>query len=96
MIRWLLLALLVWAVWRLVNRPRMASKDGQRRPVVWDPHAVLGIARGASADEISRAYREQMKLYHPDRVAELGPELQRVAHERTLAIQRAYEDLTGA
>jgi DnaJ-domain-containing protein 1 len=32
-----------------------------------------------------------MKRYHPDRVADLGPELLRVAHERTVAIQRAYD-----
>jgi hypothetical protein len=59
----------------------------------WDPYAVLGIARGASADEISRAYRQQMKLYHPDRVADLGAELQEVAHRRSVDIQRAYEEI---
>ena len=58
-----------------------------------DPYSVLGIPHGASPDEITRAYREQMKRYHPDRVAGLGEELQRVAHEKTVAIQRAYEAL---
>jgi uncharacterized membrane protein YkvA (DUF1232 family) len=62
-------------------------------PPAWDPYAVLGIARGATADEISRAYRAQMKLYHPDRVADLGPELQEVAHRKAIDIQRAYEEL---
>src|SRR5262245_45419148 len=60
-----------------------------------DPYEILGIARTASAEEITRAYREQMKRYHPDRVADLGPDLQRVAHERTVAIQRAYEQIGG-
>lgn len=60
-----------------------------------DPYEILGVARTASTDEITRAYREQMKRYHPDRVADLGPELQRVAHERTVAIQRAYEQIGG-
>jgi len=59
----------------------------------WDPWAVLGLARGASADEIARAYRAQMKLYHPDRVADLGEELRDVAHRKALEIQRAYEEL---
>ena len=41
-----------------------------------------------------RAYREQLKLYHPDRVADLGPELQQVAHQKTVELQRAYAELT--
>ncbi len=59
----------------------------------WDPYAVLGISRGASAEEVQRAYREQMRLYHPDRVAGLGAEIQEVAHRRTLEIRRAYDEL---
>jgi uncharacterized membrane protein YkvA (DUF1232 family) len=60
----------------------------------WDPYAVLGVPRGASADEVTRAYRAQMKLYHPDRVADLGPELQEVAHRKSIEIQRAYAELS--
>jgi uncharacterized membrane protein YkvA (DUF1232 family) len=63
---------------------------------VWDPYAVRGVARGATAEEISRAYRTQMKLYHPDRVADLGVELQQVAHRKALEIQRAYDELGPA
>ncbi|HEY8516095.1 MAG TPA: J domain-containing protein [Candidatus Binatia bacterium] len=60
----------------------------------WDPYAVLGVARDASAEEIARAYREQMKLYHPDRVAGLGRELQELAHRKAVEIQRAYAELS--
>jgi uncharacterized membrane protein YkvA (DUF1232 family) len=59
----------------------------------WDPYAVLGVTRGASADEITRAYREQMRLYHPDRVAHLGEELRQLAHRKALEIQRAYAEI---
>ncbi len=62
----------------------------------WNPWAVLGVHHGASAGEIRDAYRAQMKLYHPDRVADLGPELQAVAHRKALDIQRAYEELGRA
>jgi DnaJ-class molecular chaperone len=55
---------------------------------------VLGVPRGASRDEIARAYREQLKRYHPDRVADLGPELQQVAHRKTVDLQRAYAELS--
>ena len=59
----------------------------------FDPYEVLGIERGASQDDIRRAYHEQLRRYHPDRVDGLGDELQRVAHARTLDIRRAYDAL---
>ncbi len=68
--------------------PRPAPAGG------WDPWGVLGVPRGASRDQIAQAYREQIKRYHPDRVADLGPELQHVAHQKTVELQRAYAELT--
>lgn len=59
-----------------------------------DPHAVLGIGAGASAEEIRKAYRERMKEYHPDKVAHLGKELQDLALEKSQQIQRAYQQLS--
>jgi len=56
-----------------------------------DPFEVLGVEPDASDQEIKRAYKEQMKLNHPDRVAHLSPAIRKVAEEQTLAIQRAYE-----
>jgi hypothetical protein len=32
-----------------------------------DPHAVLGVAPGASPDEVTAAYRRLAKAHHPDR-----------------------------
>ncbi len=52
---------------------------------------VLGVHRDASATELGRAYRERMKEYHPDRVADLGPELRELAHRKTVEIQRAWD-----
>ena len=43
------------------------------RPV--DPHAVLGIAPGADAEAIQRAWRELAKRHHPDRAGSAGGEL---------------------
>jgi DnaJ-domain-containing protein 1 len=90
-IRWLLLLVLAFVLWRLL-RGALAPRAARPR-VAWDPYAVLGVPRGASPDEIARVYREQMKRYHPDRVADLGPELQEVAHQKVLDIRRAYEEL---
>ncbi len=75
------------------NAAEAASPGGRRAEHSADPYEVLGVARGATQEEINRAFREQMKQYHPDRVAGLGEELQRLAHEKAVEIQRAYEAL---
>lgn len=61
----------------------------------WDPYQVLEIGPEATVEEITRAYRTQMKRFHPDRVEGLGDELREVAHRRTREIQRAYDELRG-
>ena len=58
-----------------------------------DPYAVLGISRQAGQKEIQAAYRERMHEYHPDKVAHLGEDLQKLAHQRSLEIQQAYQRL---
>ncbi len=59
----------------------------------FDPYAVLGVARGATQQEILAAYRIEAARYHPDKVNHLGEELQKMAHEKMLGIQKAYEML---
>ena len=75
------------------SRTSAADTEDATANAAWDPHAVLGVTRGASAEEITRAYREQMKRYHPDRVAHLGEELRQLAHRKALEIQRAYAEI---
>ena len=71
------------------NRQARSSTDPNRE----NYYQLLNIPYSANPAQITRAYREQMKRYHPDRVADLGTELQQVAHQKTLDIQRAYEEL---
>ena len=58
-----------------------------------DPHETLGVERGASQEDIKRAYRELVNKYHPDKVAHLGEEFQKLAEMRFKEIQQAYQVL---
>ena len=53
-----------------------------------DPWRTLGLAPGATQDEIRRAYRRLAKVNHPDAAGD-------AALPRFLAIQAAYEQLAG-
>jgi len=86
-----LVVVVLWIARRLPARD--AARHVPRRG--WDPYAVLGVTSGASADELARAYREQMKRYHPDRVADMPREFQELAHQKAIEIQRAYAELGG-
>lgn len=58
-----------------------------------DYYAVLGLSPTNCLTEIRKGYSDMVKLYHPDRVHSLGPELQDLAKQKTVAINRAYEEL---
>lgn len=53
-----------------------------------DYYQTLGLARGASDDEIKRAYRRQALRYHPDKNKEPG------AEEKFKEIAEAYDVLS--
>lgn len=95
MIRWLLLLAVAFLVSRAVRRLLAPGQvAGKKVSAAWDPYAELGVPPGASRDAITRAYHEQLKRYHPDRVADLGVELQQLAHQKTITLRRAYDELT--
>ncbi len=54
-----------------------------------DPYQVLGISRGASDDEVKKAYRAQCKRWHPD----LNPG-DASAEEKFKDVQAAYDSIT--
>ena len=54
-------------------------------------YAVLGISPNATDDEVKSAYRRMAMKNHPDKVATLGPEVQKAAEEKFRQIQDAYE-----
>lgn len=57
-----------------------------------DPYEVLGVPKGASQDDIKKAYRELARKYHPDHYA--GNPLADLAEEKMKEINEAYAVLT--
>ena len=56
-------------------------------------YSVLEISPSATNDEVRTAYRKMAMKHHPDKVATLGPEVQKAARERFQKIQDAYETI---
>lgn len=56
-----------------------------------DPYKVLGVAPGASDDEIKKAYRKLIRKYHPD--ANVNNPNKEAAAKRFAEVQEAYEVL---
>jgi molecular chaperone DnaJ len=56
-----------------------------------DPYEVLEISRGASKEEIQKAYRRLVKKYHPDQYRD-NP-LAKLAEEKMAEINEAYDTL---
>jgi DnaJ like chaperone protein len=75
------------------ERERSSGAQAEAPESSFDPYQILGIDSLASREEIQAAYKARMHEYHPDKVAHLGEELQKVAHRKAVEIQQAYEQL---
>ncbi|MCF0134140.1 MAG: DnaJ domain-containing protein [Blautia sp.] len=56
-----------------------------------DPYKILGVSRGASDEEIKKAYRGLSRKYHPD--ANINNPNKDAAEEMFKKVQQAYEQI---
>ena len=63
-----------------------------------DPYEVLGVASDAPMDVIRKAWRNKVRETHPDRMIARGvpEEAIRMAEKRMIAINRAWDAISGA
>lgn len=55
---------------------------------------ILGVAQNATQDDIKKAFRKLVKIHHPDNFAQHSEYQQKLASEKFIEIQNAYERLT--
>lgn len=56
-------------------------------------YSVLEVSPSATDDEVRTAYRRMAMKNHPDKVATLGPDVQKAAAEKFRKVQEAYESI---
>ena len=82
---------------RFNNQSRQSQSNSYTPPGPGGPltkeeaYKKLGVGPGATLDEISKAYKEKMRMSHPDKVNHLSEELQEKAKELTLRLNEAYD-----
>lgn len=70
-----------------------SGRKAYNEPKTSDPYSVLHVPRTATDSEITRAYRNLVQMYHPDKVEGLAPEYREIADTRMKAINAAYEQV---
>lgn len=58
-----------------------------------DPYRLLEVERGATEEQVRKAYRDLLARYHPDRLHHLGEEFRLMASRKTVALNRAYAEI---
>ncbi len=56
---------------------------------------ILNVPRNAPQELCKQAYRRRIREYHPDRVADLGPEIRELADRKTKQLNTAYRLLVN-
>ena len=75
----------------LYRRVAATASDEARRAAC----GVLGIPYAADADAIKSAYRAMSLKYHPDKHADLDPDIRALTAEKFAQIKAAYDTLGG-
>ncbi len=56
-------------------------------------YSILEIDKNASNSEIKKAHRKMVSKYHPDKLKGVGDDIVKLAEEKFLLVQQAYEEI---
>jgi len=73
------------------NNSKNKSAYSSSQLTLDEAYRVLEVRKGASLDEVSKAYKDKMIKSHPDKVSHLSHELQEKAEELTLRLNDAFD-----
>ena len=71
---------------------RRSAETLEREARLAAARRALGVAKGAGAEEVSAAYRKLAQIHHPDKVANLEPEVREYSEQRMKEINAAYAE----
>jgi hypothetical protein len=72
---------------------RRSAETREKETRLATARRALGVSKGAGVEEISAAYRELARTHHPDKVANLEPEVREYSEQRMKEINAAYAEL---
>ena len=104
LIKLLALASLSYVVWFIIrdllkpsirepgstSRPGSGPTEAPQSKDVREALSLFGLNGEPMWKEVKKAYTSTVQLYHPDKVAGMGPELQEVAESKMKALNAAY------
>lgn len=70
--------------------PKNSSRFDEK---IKSAHEILEVKLGANKEQITAAYREQAKSYHPDKVMQASPKIAKLAEEKMKQINLAFQTL---
>lgn len=71
------------------------TKKAKQKPNKTYFYEILGVQVNSTQEEIKKAYRKLVKVHHPDNFATGTESQQKMAAEKFVEIQNAYEKLLG-
>ena len=78
-----------------INKENMDDYAKHYQPPPINPYKILGISENATAKEIKKAYKEKMRIFHPDKYRDKPEEFQKIAEEKAQEISEAYRMLSN-